>query len=129
MTELVYHTGRVGWTKNDVQLFDKLAKRYCVLVEELLGVQQCVVTGHNLQHLCEDIKRFSSPDNYWCFVFERSVKRYVERSSNKKHIEYTFANAEERRELSKHLPSAKLLERGQERAITSRRSQVEVRHL
>ena len=106
MTELVFHTGRSGWTENDVQLFSKLAKRYHVLVEETLGISACVVTGHNLQHICEDVRRFSCPDNYWCFVFERSVKRYVERSSNKKHIECTFARAEERRELSKHLPSS-----------------------
>ena len=103
MTELVYNTGRDGWSKNDICYFERLAKRYNILVEDTLGVQCCVITGHNLEHLCEDVRRFSSPDNFWCCVFERAVKRYVQRSSNKKGIEMTFAKAEERRELTKYL--------------------------
>ena len=31
-------------------LFDSLSKRYMILVEEKLGLDQCVVTSHNLEH-------------------------------------------------------------------------------
>ena len=61
----------------------------------------CVVTNHNLLHIPEDIKRFSSTDNFWCFPFERAVKKYASRSSNCKHIEVTYARAEARREFLK----------------------------
>ena len=60
------------------------------------GVNACVINLHNLTHLPEDIERFSAPDNFWCFEFEfeRAVKRYVQQSSNKKHIEKSFARRE-----------------------------------
>ena len=76
-----------------------------ILVEEKLGLDQCVVTSHNLEHATEDIVRFSSPDNYWCEVYERAVSHYIATSSNKKNIELTFAKAEARRELLKSLKS------------------------
>lgn len=62
------------------------------------------MTLHNLLHLPEDIERYSSPDNYWCYVFERAVKGYIERSSNSKNLEFTFARAECRREFLKFGP-------------------------
>lgn len=108
MTELVFSTGRDCWTDNDIELFTRLAKRYAIVVEETLGVNQCVVTSHNISHLPEDIRRFSAPDNFWCFVFERAVKRYVQQPSNNKNIEATFARAEERRELRKQHQSRQL---------------------
>ena len=58
-----------------------------------------VMTLHNLEHIPEDILRFFSPDNFWCFSYERSVNRYTGYSSNCKNIEYSFAKAECRREL------------------------------
>ena len=62
-----------------------------------------VVTGHNFIHLTDDVRQFGAPDNFWCFTFERAVKRYVHKSTNNKHIECTFAKAEERRELQRCL--------------------------
>ena len=56
---------------------------------------------HNLTHLADDIQRFSAPDNYWCFAFEWAVKHYVKQSSNKKHIEKSFARRESQREFLK----------------------------
>jgi len=103
MAEMVYYCGRNGWKEEDVLLFDNLEKRHIILVEEQLGLDQCVVTAHNLEHAAEDILRFSSPDNYWCEVYERAVTKYIATSSNKKSIELTFAKAEGRRELLKSL--------------------------
>ena len=99
MSQLVFNESKGGWDCNDVTMFEKLAVRYNVLVEESLGLRQCVVTGHNLIHLTDDIRQFGAPDNFWCYTFERAVKRFVHQSTNKKHIECTFARAEERREL------------------------------
>ena len=49
-------------------------------------------------HLFEDIERFGSPDNFWCYTFERAVKGYTQRLSNAKNLEFTFARAECRNE-------------------------------
>ena len=106
ITELVFHSGRNGFTPDQLQLLHNLIWKHNILSEEVEG-QSCVISMHNLTHLPADIKRFSSPDNYWCFVFERAVKGYIQRSSNKKHIEATFARAESRREALKFLPKAK----------------------
>ena len=104
MTELVYNTGRNGWSHDDVKLLKNLIARHNILTEETEGIKSCVVTLHNLLHLPDDIERFSSPDNYWCYVFERAVKGYIERSSNFKNLEFTFARAECRREYLKFCP-------------------------
>ena len=104
ITELVYNTGRNGWSHDDVKLLKNLIARHNILTEETEGIKNCVVTLHNLLHLPDDIERFSSPDNYWCYVFERAVKGYIERSSNFKNLEFTFARAECRREYLKFCP-------------------------
>uniref|UniRef100_A0A1X7U041 Uncharacterized protein n=1 Tax=Amphimedon queenslandica TaxID=400682 RepID=A0A1X7U041_AMPQE len=103
ITELVFGCGRNGWTQHSLELLHNLIWRHNILTEVAEGLESCVITLHNLVHLPDDIKRFSSPDNYWCFVFERAVHTYVERSSNNKHLELTFAKAESRRELLKFL--------------------------
>ena len=121
MAEMVYYYGRNGWKEDDVLLFDNLAKRHIILVEEQLGLDQCVVTAHNLEHAAEDILRFSSPDNYWCEVYERAVTKYIATSSNKKNIELTFAKAEGRRELLKSL-KFKLRKQGESRPGSSNQS-------
>ena len=84
-----------------INAFTKLAKRHLVLTEERQGLQQCHVTLHNLIHLPEDVERFGSPDNYWCFSFERAVKRFVRHKTNFKNIELSYAKAECRREFHK----------------------------
>lgn len=101
ITELVFSSGRSGWTPTSIELLRRLIWRHNILTEEVEGLESCMVTLHNLIHLPEDIERFSSLDNYWCYVFERAVHHYVEKSSNKKNLELTFAKAESRRELLK----------------------------
>lgn len=105
MTELVF-CKRDGWVLDDVHLFSKLAQRYLVLTEEHRGLTSCTVTEHNLLHIPDDAMRFSHPDNYWCFPFERAVRRYVTTKSNFKNIECTYAKKEARRELLQHLSSS-----------------------
>ncbi|XP_044180985.1 uncharacterized protein LOC122962134 [Acropora millepora] len=85
MTELVF-SKRDGWSHDDVNLFGKLAQRYLVITEEHRGLTSCTVTEHNILHIASDAMRFSHPDNYWCFSFERAVRRYVTTKSNFKNI-------------------------------------------
>ena len=67
----------IGWTKDMLILFEKIVKRFVVLVEEWIDPSFCVITTHNLLHISEDIKRFGLPDNYWyidsyCLIFLKS---------------------------------------------------------
>ena len=98
ITELLFNTGRVSWTENDSNLLYQLIARHNILTEEVQGVKSCVVTLHNLLHIPEDINEFSTVDNYWCYTFERAVKKYVLKPSNGKNLELTFARSECRRE-------------------------------
>ena len=101
ITELIFNTCRSGWTPESVDLLRMLIWRHNILTEEVEGFQNCTITLHNLLHLVDDIKRFSSPDNFWCYVFERAVHKYVIKSSNNKNLELTFAQAEIRQEVLK----------------------------
>lgn len=104
MTELVFRQREV-WEHDDASLFGRIAKRFVILLEENYGIESCLVTAHNLQHVEEDTWRFSHPDNYWCFSFECAVKRYVTHTSNFKNPECSFAKRESLREMLKTLPS------------------------
>ena len=101
ITKIIFNTGRNGMHSEDIMLLERLILRHNVLTEEAEGMKSCVVTLHNLSHLPDDIIRFSTADNYWCYTFERAVKSYVDRSSNSKNLEYTFAHGESRREFLK----------------------------
>ena len=87
LTELVFGAGRSEWTQAMLELAKRIILRHNILTEETQRLKSCHVTFHNLIHLPDDVVRFSSPDNYWCFQFERSVSKYTEQSTNKKNIE------------------------------------------
>ena len=99
IVELVFSCGRNGWTQDSLKLLKNLIWRHNILTEEAEGLHSCVISMHNLVHMPDDIFRFSSPDNYWCFSFERAIHGYVERPTNNKSLELTFSKAETRREL------------------------------
>jgi hypothetical protein len=101
IAECIYNTGINGWSLELIDQFEPLCWRYCILVEEAYGLPECLITLHTLTHVPEDIRRFSSPDNYWCYQYERAVGRYVKQTSNKKGIEKTFARKECQREFVK----------------------------
>lgn len=115
MMEYVFHSGRSGWTDEMIANFRNLVWRYCINYEEQYGPSACVMNLHNLTHLPDDIVRFSAPDNYWCFGFERAVKRYVQQSSNRKHIEKSFARREMQREFLKFQQDFQLISSAKER--------------
>ena len=99
ITEMIFLTGRSGWSDDDIQLLKQFILRHGnILTEEVEGLKSCVIT---LVHYPEDIKRFSSPDNYWCYTFERAVHGYVIRSSNNRNMELSFSISECLREFLK----------------------------
>lgn len=103
IAECLFGCGRNGITSEMLSTLRRLIWRHNILTEEVHGSKGCVISLHNLVHLVDDIKRYSCPDNYWCYSFERAVHNYVERSSNSKNLELTFAKAESRREVLKFL--------------------------
>ena len=104
MVAMVFNCCRAhGWTYRDIELFSKLAWRHNIMVEEVFGLEACVITEHNLIHVADDIFHFSSPDNYWVFDLERAVKRYVNQSTNHRNIEKTYSDNETRREVLQNL--------------------------
>ena len=72
ITEMLFNCERSGWTEESHKLFRKLIWRHIILTEETQGLQSCVISLHNLSHVPDDIHRFSSPDNYWCFSYKRT---------------------------------------------------------
>ena len=92
-----------GWTDKDIELFIDIAWHHNIMVEELFGLDACVITEHNLIHVADDIRRFSSSDNYWVFDLERAVKRYVNQSTSHRNIEKTYSDNETRREVLQNL--------------------------
>lgn len=103
LTELHFHGERNGWTLDMIKRHQKLAWRLNILVEEVQGLALCTISMHNLLHIHEDIINFSTSDNVWCAVYERTVKEYVKMSHNGKNIEATFAHVESIREHSKSM--------------------------
>ena len=104
MVEMVFNCCRLnGWREKDIELFNNVACRHNIMVEETFGLEACVITEHNLVHVSDDIYRFSSPDNYWVFDLERAVKRYVNQTTNHRNIEKTYSDNETRREVLQNL--------------------------
>ena len=92
-----------GWTYRDIEMFSKLAWHHDIMVEEVFGLEACVITEQNLIHVADNIFHFSSPDNYWVFDLQRAVKRYVNQSTNHRNIEKTYSDNETRREVLQNL--------------------------
>lgn len=117
IVEYLYCQGRNGWTIDSTAIFHEAVVRYNILIEESQGLTRCHVVNHNLTHISDDVLNFGSPDNFWCYNFERAVGRYIAISTNYKNIEITFARAELRREILKVRSSLKCQEVGSEEIV------------
>ena len=82
-------------------IFKDMCFRYNILLKDKYGLPSCHAVNHLVTHIHKDVLYFGSPDNYWCYYFERAVGRYTAISNNHKNIELTFARAELRREILK----------------------------
>ena len=81
-----------GWRKEDIDLLNKLLWLHAIQFEQCYGVACCSENLEYSLHLPSDIYRHSSPDNYWCFVYERLVRFYKLQTTNQKTLCKTFAD-------------------------------------
>jgi len=121
IVELIFNCGRNGWNTETIAHLKALSWRHCILVEDRYGPSECVIALHSLAHLHEDMSRFSSPDNFWCFQFETAVERYVKQTSNRKGVEKTFARKECQREF---LQICRLGDKGLRTATTEKSGKI-----
>lgn len=97
---MVFNVCRIyGWKEKDIELFRNLVWRYNIMVEEIFGLDVCVIIEYNLVYVVDDISRFLLLDNYWVFDLERVVKRYVNQLINYRNIEKIYSDNEVRREV------------------------------
>ena len=83
-----------GWSNVDVEALETLTWAHAVAAEEYYGLHICTENLEYSTHLCDDVKRHSSPDNYSCEVFERAIRVHKQQTHNAKGIERTLAERE-----------------------------------
>ena len=81
-----------GWNKDHFTYFQQLLWSHAILYEELYGINACTENVEYSLHMPEDVKRHSTMDNYWCYLYERQVKYYKQQTSNMKSLCKTFAD-------------------------------------
>ena len=79
-----------GWQAEHITYLKDLLWLHAVKYEELYGLSACTENVVYSHHMPEDIIRHSTPDNYWCYVYERSVKCYKRQTTNMKNVAKTF---------------------------------------
>ena len=84
-----------------VKAHQNLSVKLNFICEEVFGLEFCTISLHNLIHIHEDVLKFGVTDNFWSATFERAVKNYISRPTNKKGLEKIYAHSEEWRELLK----------------------------
>ena len=73
MAEMVYYYGRNGWQEHDFNLFDNVAKRYMILVEEQFGLDQCVVTALNLRTSYDSLHQIITGVRFMSELFQTTL--------------------------------------------------------
>ena len=71
-----------GWTIGDVTHLKKLLWSHAIHFEHLYGTSACTENVEYSLHIPDDIRRHSSPDNYWCYMYERQVCFYERQTTN-----------------------------------------------
>lgn len=82
----------VGWRQGNVQVLHKLLWKHAILYENLYSFEHCTENLECSLHIPDDILRHSSPDNYWCYIFERLVSFHKQQKTNKKSFCKTLAD-------------------------------------
>ena len=79
-----------GWTKDDIENLRLMLWRHAIIAEEYYGPQVCSENLEYSTHAADDIYRHSSPDNYCCDVYERTVDTWKQQKHNSKSVEATY---------------------------------------
>ena len=74
ITQLLFNN-RDGLSEKLLETSKKICLRRAILLEENIDQKECVITCHETMHIVADILRFGHSDNFWCFSFERAVKK------------------------------------------------------
>ena len=81
-----------GWSPEHCEYLRHLLWRHAILYEEFYGLSACTENVEYTLHMPEDIVRHSTPDNYWCYLYERQVRYYKRQTTNMKSLCKTFAD-------------------------------------
>ena len=79
-----------GWTDHHIRVLKSLLWRHAITAEEYYGPKICTENLECSTHACEDILRHSSPDNYCCDMYERTVDDWKKQKHNSKSVEATY---------------------------------------
>jgi hypothetical protein len=81
-----------GWTAADCNLLASLLWRHAILYERLYVLSACTESVDYSHHLPDDLHRHSTPDNYWCYLYERLVRHYKQQTTNQKQLCKTYSD-------------------------------------
>ena len=81
-----------GWSTDHCTYYEHLLWKHAIMYEELYGLAACIENVEYSLHMPEDVQQHSSPDNYWCFMYERLVCYYKRQTTNMKTLCKTFAD-------------------------------------
>ena len=81
-----------GWDQQHQEMLKRLLWKLHIEYEHLYGLSACTENVEYSLHIPKDIERFSLPDNYWCYMYERQVKFYKKQTTNMKSLCKTFAD-------------------------------------
>lgn len=82
----------LGWSPDHQRFLKELLMCHHVEYEALYGLSACTENVEYSRHMVEDVGRHSTPDNYWCHMYERMVKYYKQQTTNMKSLCKTFAD-------------------------------------
>ena len=83
-----------GWTDKSIVHLDKLLWSHAIRAEEFYGLGICTENLDYSTDMTEDIYRHSSPDNYLCDMYERSIRTIKSQKNNSKGIDTTYVGRE-----------------------------------
>ena len=66
----------LGWITDHCTYLEHLLWKHAIMYKELYGLAACTENVEYSFHMPEDVRRHSTPDNYWCFMYERLVRYY-----------------------------------------------------
>ena len=71
-----------GWKHKHIILLKRLLWKHAIMYEHVYGKEACTENLEYSLHIVDDVKRHSSLDNYWCYVYERTVMFHNAQTTN-----------------------------------------------
>ena len=64
------------------------------MYERLYVLSACTESVEYSHHLPDDLHRHSTPDNYWCYLYEQLVRHYKQQTTNQKQLCKTYSECQ-----------------------------------